>query len=170
MNSIIRYSPILPLVMFAAQPATARDPCPESLVQQLQNDAPFCDLLDEGTLTSDLGNSDAIYRLYRRVSKREEPPGPLYDAPPCNQVAVTLSLAGDPEPFWSRYYWLENAWIETPALVTDALRRVLGGAWTLRWDRSLVEDHVFMPTAGRTWTEIGAAQLDQKNGDGWLRP
>jgi len=34
---------------------------------------------------------------------------------------------------------------------------------------SLVEDHVFMPTAGRTWTEIGAAQLDQKNGDGWLR-
>jgi len=52
-------------------------------------------------LISELGNGDAIYRLYRRVSKREDPPGPLYDAPLYNQVAVTLSLAGDPEPFWS---------------------------------------------------------------------
>jgi hypothetical protein len=140
-------SSLLSALLMVAAPAASGAVCPEPL-------------------------ADVIYGLYRWVSTLEAPPGPLYDAPPYDQVGITLWLAREPgdAAFWAGHYWLGMAWYETPYLVVNARygeMLVVPGRYP--GTGGFVDDRVFMPSHTRTWVEIGATQLDQESGEGWAR-
>ena len=127
--------------------------------------------MSQGELRSTLGNADVAYRMYRWVPTLNDTPSIVYDSAPYYNTAVTLSLADNPgqPPFWSSHYWQGVGWFETPHLARHAKYGeflVVPGRFT--GTGSLVEDHVFMPTAGRGWTPIRAAAFDPETGQGWL--
>lgn len=151
--------------VLVAAPATAQEECPGALVRELAPEAPECMRVGEGVLRSAQGNGDVAYRLYRWISTREEIP------PPYNQVAVGLYRADRPDetPLWWSYYWLGEAWFETPYLATHPQWGeflIVPGRYT--GTGSFVEDRVLMPDHGRGWTEVRAASLDMETGDGWI--
>jgi len=166
-----RVTQILVAALLSGAPGAVLAECPAALARDLAGEAPDCALVAEDVLRSALGNGEVVYRLYRWVSTREEAPSALYDVPPYNQTAVTLSLAERPDdpPFWSSWYWLGLAWFEAPYLARQAKWGeflVVPGRYT--GTGSFIEDRVFMPDHGRGWTEIRAAAYDQETGDGWL--
>jgi hypothetical protein len=157
--------------LFAVAPAAARSDCPATLARDRASDAPECRLVSEGGLRSSQGNGDVDWRTYRWVPTAGGAPSALYDTPPYNQTAATLSLAARQEdpPFWSAYHDLGIAWFETPNLA----RHPQYGEFLIVPGRyastgSFVEDSVFMPNHGRGWTEIGATGLDPETGKGWI--
>jgi len=153
-----------------SSPAAAQRGCPAALARDLAAEAPECRVVGEGRLAAALGNGDVDWRLYRWVSTREEVSA-LYDVPPYNQTAVTLSLTGQPDdpPFWSGWYWLGLAWFETPYLATNAdYGEFLIVPGRYAGTGSFIEDRIFMADHGRGWTEIAAAGLDLERGKGWI--
>lgn len=150
----------------AAEPS-----CPDPLARRLANHRPVCRLLKEGELKSRLGNADVLYRLYRWVSSRKPAPGPLYDVPPYNQVALTLGGSGQGDHvFWSGHYWIGMAWFETPSIVSNKRygeMLIVPGRYT--GTGSYVDDHVFLPDATGGWKRINGGQMNQETGDGWAR-
>jgi hypothetical protein len=150
--------------------ALGAEGCPRVLAEQLRGQAAACRLLREGRLTSALGNAAVVYRLYRWVSTHEGPPSPLYDAPPYNQTAVTLSVAGTSadEAFWGAYSWLGEGWFEAPAIVRNArYGEFLVVRGRLTGTGSMIDDRVLMPTLVGGWQAIDVDQIDQETGKGW---
>jgi hypothetical protein len=161
---------VVALAVLAPPARAASDGCPRILAEQLRGHAPACRLLREGRLSSTQGNSAVLYRLYRWVSTLEDPPSPLYDAPPYNQTAVTLSLAGSgpDEAFWGTHYWLGLGWFEAPAIVrNDRYGEFLVVPGRLAGTGGMIDDHVLMPTMAGGWQAIAASQLDPEIGGGW---
>lgn len=171
-RALRRALPVLCVAAALVSPAAAQQGCPGELARELAAEAPACQLVAEGDLPSALGNGDVAYRLYRWVSTREGAPSSLYDSPPYNYTAVTLSLTARPDapPFWSAHYWLGVAWFETPYLARNPEYGeflVVPGRYA--GTGSFIEDHLFLANHGRGWTEIRAAGLDPETGAGWIR-
>ena len=102
------------LVDRTAMADEAEADCPPLLARQLPPHAVHtCRLLRQGRLESGLRNSAVVYRLYRWTSAGEAP-NPRYDAPPYNQLAVTLRMARRTADFWAAHYWLAMGWFEPP--------------------------------------------------------
>lgn len=161
---------VIALAVLAPQVRAAGDGCPRILAEQLRGHAPTCRLLNEDRLNSAQGNTAVVSRLYRWVSTHEDPPSPLYDAPPYNQTAVTLSLAdsASDEAFWGAHHWLGVGWFEAPAIVrNDRYGELLVVPGRLTGTGSMIDDHVLMPTMAGGWHAIAARQLDQETGRGW---
>lgn len=159
------------LAVFVA-PAAAQQDCPAELARDLASEAPECQVVGQGRLASALGNGDVDWRLYRWVSTREEAPSEVYDAPPYNQTAVTLSLAARPDapPFWSGWYLQGVAWFETPYLAKHKKWGeflVVPGRYA--GTGSFTENHVFMPNHAGGWTEIRAGQAEDGGTEKWVR-
>lgn len=157
--------------LLAGTPAAARAECPADLARDRATEAPECRLVAEGLLRSGQGNGDVDWRLYRWVPTAGEAPSALYDTPPYNQTAVTLSLAARPTepPFWSAYYEMGLAWFEPPYLAHNPNYGeflIVPGRYT--GTGSFIEDRVFLPNHGRGWTRIGAAAFDPESRTGWI--
>ena len=158
----------LNLLVFADRIAAADEDCPPLLTRQLAPHAVHtCRLLREGRLESGLGNSAVVYRLYR-LTAAGEAPNPRYDAPPYNQVAVTLRLARRTADFWAAHYWLAMGWFEPPRIVlNDRYGELLVVPGRLAGSGALIEDRVFMATMAAGWHQIAAQQLNPETGRGW---
>ncbi|HSF96877.1 MAG TPA: hypothetical protein VLA52_17760 [Thermohalobaculum sp.] len=161
----------LTAALLAGAPAAARAGCPADLARERAAEAPDCTLVTEGMLRSGQGNGDVAWQLYRWVPTVGEAPSALYDTPPYNQTAVTLSLAarpGDP-PFWAEHYDMGIAWFETPYLAhNQKYGEFLVVPGRFAGTGSFLDDRVFLPNHGRGWTRIGAAGLDPETGAGWI--
>ncbi len=157
--------PLSPLVfacfLLSADPSSGSDACPGILAQQLGDSTMACQLLSQERLVSVRGNSDVVFRLFRWTSSLDEPPSPLYDTPPYNQVGVTLSLAVNPpaEAFWAKHQWLGEGWFEAPYMVrNERYGEILVVSERYSGTGSMIDDHLLMPTMAHGWQAIDASR------------
>ena len=154
----------------ASVSTAAGQTCPDVLEASLSGEEAECTLLTEGTLRSALNNAGVDYRLYRWASTLEAPFESVYDEPPYNQIAVTLTLASEAESnaFWHAHYWLGLGWFETPYLARhESYGEFLVVPGRLAGTGSGVEDRVLMSNDAGGWSPIDARQMDHETAEGW---